>query len=203
MAQPMSPSEITPITSGQIAKFLDLLTAGLRKSGLPSEPTQLVLETQGDALVTEFVGSVRKRVDAISEMIVRHVTVNRNLTPQDTLDATGRKQYTDRNVVKGVPRGEGAEVAVCFFKLGRYASPAEVDEAYKLRGLTPDPIAQAKVNTDDPAFADEHPNGTQWQDADGKWCFATFSRWSDKRMVNVHRSGDDWNDHWWFAGVRK
>lgn len=33
--------------------------------------------------------------------------------------------------------------------------------------------------------------------------FATFNRWNDdKRNVNVNRNDNDWNDNWWFAGLR-
>ena len=29
-----------------------------------------------------------------------------------------------------------------------------------------------------------------------------FNRWNDKPNVNVNRNDNDWNDNWWFAGVR-
>jgi hypothetical protein len=32
--------------------------------------------------------------------------------------------------------------------------------------------------------------------------FATFNRWNDERKLNVNRNDNDWNDNWWFAGVR-
>ena len=46
---------------------------------------------------------------------------------------------------------------------------------------------------------------------DGRWNrrhfiikIATFNRWNDdERNVNVNRNDNDWNDNWWFAGVRK
>ena len=198
----MSPSEST-ITTGQIAKFLDLLTAGLRKSGLQSEPTQQVLETQADALVTEFVGSVRKRVDAISDMIVRRVRPRRTHTLEAVLNQTGREQYVNKDVLKTMPRGEGEEVDVFFFQLKRYASPQEVAEAYAIRGLKPDPIAQARVNEDDPTFADERPNASQWQDSEGRWCYAAFGRWGGGRSVGVDRRDGGWGGGWFFGGVRK
>src|SRR3989344_2671103 len=31
---------------------------------------------------------------------------------------------------------------------------------------------------------------------------ATFNRWNDERKLNVNRNDNDWNDNWWFAGVR-
>jgi len=30
-----------------------------------------------------------------------------------------------------------------------------------------------------------------------------FNRNDDKRNVNVNRNNNDWNDNWWFGGVRK
>ena len=33
-------------------------------------------------------------------------------------------------------------------------------------------------------------------------CYATFNRWNDERNVNVNRNDNDWNDNWWFAGLR-
>jgi hypothetical protein len=201
MAQSMTPSEMTV---GQIGKVQELVGAGLRKANLPSGPAQKVLETQGDAIVTEFVASFRRRVEAISDMIILHVQVDRTRTPQQILDTTGRTQYTDHNVVDSMPRGEGDEDDVYFFKVGRFISDADLKKEYKLRGLVPaDPYAQAQVNIDDPAFADEHPNGTHWKDADGRWCFASFYQWLVGRGVLVDRNDGGWNDDWWFAGVRK
>ncbi len=34
------------------------------------------------------------------------------------------------------------------------------------------------------------------------YIFATFNLWNDERNVNVNRNDNDWNDNWWFAGVR-
>ncbi len=198
----MSPSEST-ITAGQAAKFLDIQLAKLRKSGLPVKETQQVLETQADEIADEFVASVRKRVDAISDMIVRRVRPRRTHSLEAVLNQTGRKQYVNKDVLQTMPRCEGEEVDVYFFSLKRFASPQKVAKAYAIRGLKPDPVAQARVNEDDPAFADEHPNATQWQDADGRWCYAAFLRWRGGRGVDVDRSGLGWRGDWFFGGVRK
>lgn len=204
MTKIMSPSEVNPITSGQIAKFLDLQTAALRKSGLPSELTQQVLESQGGVLANEFVALIRTRVEVMSEIIVRHVTVNRNRTPKQALGATNRNQYVTDSVVTEMPRGEGDGADVYFFKLDRYISDSDLDKEYELRGLKPaDPYSQAAVNEADPAFADNHPNGTHWKDDKGNWCYSAFHRWHGARRVDVLRFGHDWHGHWWFAGLRK
>ena len=94
-------------------------------------------------------------------------------------------------------------VPVEFFKLGRFVNDDELSREFKARGLTPDPYAVARVNEDDKAFADEHPNGTHWKDFDGKWCYLTCYRGDDERNVRVSRGGHGWDDDWWFGGVRK
>lgn len=208
MTKIMTPSEST-ITSGQIGKIQEILGAALRKSGLWSESVQQVLEIQGDSLVAELVAVVRKRMEAVSNLIVRHVKVNRSRTPQAMLDATGRKQYTDRKVVDAMPHGEGVETDVYFFKprpeayKDGFISDDRLEEEFEFYSLKPDPYAQAAVNEADPAFADKYSNGTHWQNADGRWCSAAFARWSDRRSVRVRRRDGDWSDDWWFAGVRK
>lgn len=204
MAQTMSPSDFKGLTTGQAAKFADLQIAALRKSGLPSEPTQRILEEQGAVLADEFVASIRKRVEAASNLIVRRVAVDRSRTPKQALDATGRRQYVNQEVVKTMPRGEGAGVEVFFFRVGRNLSDPDLDKEYKLRGLIPaDAYSQAAVNETDPAFADDHPNATHWQDAAGQWCCATFNDWGVDPFVHVCQDGRGWSDRWWFAGLRK
>lgn len=143
-------------------------------------------------------------MESTNNLIVRRVQVDRTRIPQQVLDATGYKQYADAKVVQTMPRGEGEETEVVFFQVGRYVSDAELQKEYELRGLRPaDPYSLAKVNEDDPSFVDEYPNGTHWQDADGRWCFAAFRRWNDERRVGVDRYDYDWYDGWWFAGVCK
>ena len=201
MATSMTPSAMT---DGQIERAIEIFRAQLRKHAdeLPSDAVQQVFGQP--ELGPEWLTVLRKRVEAISNMIVRRVTVNRNRTPQDMLDATGRNQYTDKGVVKAMPRGTGDEIEVVFFKVGRYLSDADLEKEYDLRGLKPtDPFSLCAVNEADPAFADEHPNGTHWQDVNGKWCYATFNRWYDDRVVNVYRNDNVWNDYWFFGGVRK
>ncbi len=161
--QSMNPSEMT---SAQMGKIGDLLTAGLRKAGLQSEPTQVVIETQGASLTDELVEVIRKRVEGQSNLIVRRVRVNRSRTPKQVLDATGRSKYVTDTVVDAMPHGEGEEVEVVFFKpdltkRNDYISDADLDKEYELHGLKPaDPYSASAVNEDDPAFADDKPHGT-------------------------------------------
>lgn len=196
----MTPSVMT---DGQIEKAVDIYRAILRKHRLElgSDAVQKVLGQP--EYVAEQVATLRKRVEVISNMIVRHVTVNRTRSPQKAIDATSRNKYLDDDVVKMMPRGKGDEADVFFFKLDRYISDDNLEKEYELRGLKPDPYAQAAVNEADPAFADEYPNGTHWKDKNGKWCCAAFDRWDGGRDVRVDRGDDGWDDGWWFSGVRK
>ena len=197
-------------TTGQIDKAVADYRALLEKHAgeFDTEAVQTVLGQ------SEFAGEqlaiFRRRVEMISNMIIRRIRVNRSLTPQQALDATGRKQYTDRDVVNSMPHGEGDEAEVVFFKLdlskrGGYISDNDLEKEFELRGLvSADPYSLAAVNRDDPAFADEKPNGTHWKDANGKWCFAVFYCWDGGgRSVSVDRHGDGWGERWWFAGLRK
>lgn len=208
MAKTMTTSGMT---EGQIGRALEILGAQLRKHAAEL-PTEAVQKVFGQAeLGHEWLAVLRTRVEAQSNLIVRRVKVNRTRTPQEMLDATGRRQYTDRKVVDAMPHGEGEEAEVIFFKPRpeSYQDGILTDEALEreldFHGLKTDPYAQAAVNEDDPAFADKKPNSTHWkEDASGKWCFAAFRRWGDgERGVYVSRSGSGWRGGWWFAGVRK
>lgn len=203
MAKTMTAS-MQPMTDGQIDNLVDKFRAAVRKhrNEFRSETVQQVLGVEN--LGMELLAPFRKRVEATSNLIVRHVSVNRNRIPQETLNATGRKQYVDGAVLNVMPQGEDTDMGVFFFNLGRFVSGEELEKEYDLRGLKPaDPYAVAAVNEADPVFADEYPNATHWKDADGKWCYAAFRRWDDKRLVVVDRRDDDWDGHWWFAGFRK
>lgn len=158
---------------------------------------------EGKEIVVKAVGGI------VGALIFRIVKVNRARSPQDALDATGRKQYTDRSVVDAMPKGEGDKAEVVFFKpdlseRDGFITDDDLEKEYELRGLIPaDPYSLAAVNEADPAFADEKPNATHWKDAQGKWCCAVFSRWHGERGVLVRRDDSDWRGYWWFAGIRR
>ena len=140
-------------------------------------------------------------------MIVRRVKVNRARSPQEAIEATGRAQYLDRKVVDALPKGEGDEVEVVFFKLSSrngLITKDDLEKEFELRGFKPaDPISVAAMNEADPAFADEKPNATHWKNHEGGWCCALFFSWNDERGVNIYRPNGGLEDYWWFAGIRK
>lgn len=190
----------TPVTEGQIGRFLEIFGAYLRKhrEEFPSATFQQAL---GQAeLVPECAVPLRERVNEISEMVLEEVTVDRKRTPRKALEATGRTLYVDQSAVDAIPPGEGEKVKICFFPLKRRVSDEELAKELAKRRLKPDPRAQAAYNEAHPEFADKHPNGVSWQ-VDGVWYFVTFYRWGGRRKVDCNQYYHDWNDYWWFAGV--
>jgi hypothetical protein len=143
-------------------------------------------------------------VEAISEMIVRRVKVNRSRNPREAIAATNRAEYLNNEAVDNMPREKGEEEDVFFFPLKKFTGVADVQKMLDEHGLKPDPYAVAAVNEADPTFTDKYPNGTQWVDKDGKHCYLAFHRWhDDERSVLCHRDEYGWFDYWWVGGVRK
>jgi hypothetical protein len=116
MTKIMNASDVKVMTDGQIENAVSKLRDALRthRSEISSDVAQQVLgvENLGMLMFEPF----RERTEVISNLIVRLVKgINRARTPQEVLDATGRKQYTDRKVVDSMPHGEGDEGEVVFF----------------------------------------------------------------------------------------
>ncbi len=146
----------------------------------------------------------------MTDLMIHRVRVNRSRTAQEAINATGRRQFTDTNVVHDMPKGEGDEVDIVFFKPEpeEYTSPGHIsdedlEKALLRRNYANDPLAVVAVNEADPALADERPHATHWKDSKGNWCYATFRHWDDGRGVRIYSGLGGWDSHWWFAGVRK
>lgn len=197
------------MTDGQIDDLANKVRDAARthRDEIEKDPAQegLRSENVGMRLFAEF----RRIVEEISRRIVHLVTVNRALTHEQHLAATGRRQYVDKKVVAAMPRGVGDKVRLVYFKPGPECyehgviSCVALEQEYEKLNLDPDLDAQADDNAADPAFADEKPNGCQWRDKDGNFCYAAFGRWDGERGVGVSRSDGDWDDDWLFAGVPK
>jgi len=192
-------------TAGQIDKAVANYRALLEKYAkeFTSEAVQTV--PGQPELVTEQLSVFKKRVEAINEIIVRRVRVHRNQSPKEALKATTYVKWVDDDtIVDEMPMSTNEEVEVYFFRVGRKISTSDLDKQYKSRGLKPDPIAQAKVHQDDPAFSDSHPNAVQWKNKAGKFCLAKFFRKDNNNHVVVNQDDNEWDeDYLWFGGVRK
>lgn len=192
------------MTEGQVERAVEIFRAKLRKhrNEFPSSAVQIVFGQKD--LGSALLQVLRHRVEAIADVITRHVKVGRTRTPKQVLDATGRVQFTTGSVVATMPKGDGSEANVKFFQVKRWISEDDLEQEFDKRGFRPaDPYELAQVNIDDPTFADKHPNGTHWKDSEGKWCYIAFNRWGDVRGVDVNRDGCDWDSARWFGGVSK
>jgi len=205
MEKTMIPSTET-LAEGQIGKFQELLGARLRKIGkqFPRNCSQEVLEHHAEKLVDGCIAVFQNLLDNVSKIIIRRVSVDRTRSAQEALDATGRKQYTDKKVVATMPKAMSSETEVHFVNFGEYVPARELKDRVDALGYRlADPFTLAAFNEADPSFADEHPNGTQWKDKNGKFCYAIFYDWYDARWVYVDQGDDVWGGRWWVAVVRK
>ena len=200
MAKTMTASQMT---DGQIDNVCAKLRDALRKhrEEISSKAAQAALGVDNIGMM--MFAPFREQADKFTEMIIREVEVDYDIPPEEAIHATKRAEYLNGEVVATMPRnGKGKKrVKVCFFPLRDYKSVDEVDAMLAERGLKPDPYALAQVNKEDPAFADERPNGTQWKDERGRHCYVNFRRWHGKRRVDCDRDGHDWHDRWWIGGV--
>lgn len=199
-----TPMTTSGMTSPQIDRACELLRAKLTKhrAELDSDAVQQAFGDPG--LPKEWLASLRTRVEAISELIVRHVRKDSRRTNRDVISATGRTEHVNADALATMPRGGNEEEDIFFFPIKRTASPAEAQAAYDRHNLEPDPEGVAKVNEGDPSFADQHPNACQWKDDQGRWTYVTFRRWGDgERYVSVDRNDHDWGGFWLLGGRRK
>jgi hypothetical protein len=135
MTNVMTPSN-TPISAGQIGKLQEVLGARLRKSALPSELVQRVLETHDDALADDMVGVLRKRVEAMLILVPRYpasITTKADHDPDSF--------YRDRHglyvwgamrklvVAKAKPMQVGTTFRLNIADLGKRAADEQIESA--------------------------------------------------------------------------
>lgn len=196
------------MTDEQIENVLNKLRGAMlrHRSEIPSNIAQHVLgaDNLGMVLFAPFC----ERAAAICKMIVRRVKIDRTCTLKEMLKATDRDQNVNDDVIATMALGKGNEKNVYFFMPEPweythpgYMSDEDLEKAMKRRVLVSDPYAQIQVNIDDPAFAEEHPNGTHFKDADGNLYSLAFDRWLGRRRVSVCRVAGGWGYDWWFGGV--
>ena len=192
------------ITDGQIDAVMATIRAALTKnrSDFSGEAFQLALGLKNLGMI--LLAPLRTEVEKFSKIVRRTVTVDRALSPEAAIAATGRKQYVTAEVLAAMPKGEGDTVVIEFIPLEKWMNNEAVDDKFAEHGLVPvDPFALAAHNAAEPDFASERPCFTHWKNADGNWCYAAFLDWSGERGVNVLRDASGWRVGWWAAGVRK
>ena len=201
----MTQSLNTSVSEEKIGRLKDLLTPVLRRLLQSEEQAQELIECP--EFVTGFEGFASKLLARFTNtftVVAKRVDYTR--TPMEAIRATGRAEYLDEGIVNTMPRrcqGVVENVEVVFFRAKRQLTTEEQEQECAQCNLDLDPYAQAAINEQDPAFADNYPNGSQW-DRKGKVAsYLAFDRWSGRRKVICDHNDDDWYGRWWFAGVRK
>lgn len=132
------------------------------------------------------------------------VNIQRHRTAYQAIDATGRQKIGTTSILDSMPIGQGSrEVELHYFCPGRNLSDFELVQEFQLRGLEPDPQAQAADNEAQPEFAKTHPNGLHWKDSHGEWCHLGFYQSKKERLVGITYGGNKWSPNCYFAGVPK
>lgn len=197
-----------PVSRGQTGKFFDKLWHKLDALGLKAQAWNEAFKLHGDAIIAECAAVVQKYVDMVSNTIIHYVNVDRARSTLESLKACGRVLHVNEKVVATAPKHAAKKQKLkyftprpeCYDKNG-WISPQKLDDEYKFHGLVADLQAQTDDNAANPEFADGKPNACQWKDEAGNWCYATFDRWNDVRIVDVYRYGLVWDGGWTFAGV--
>jgi len=200
MAKSMSPSEET-ITAGQAAKFTDLQIARLRKSGLPSEPTQYVLEHEGAEIADAFIADVHRRVEARQRATESHILQR---LPFDLKEFLGKDWKIDEQV--GERTGDNLDAGKIVTKDYLCERESSINGKDRLKRIK---AATGGIQLDAPDFL------ALWQEKDHvtlKWLYDTrgitwLSFWGtilrdpggDRSVLYLYRGGDGswvWSCSW-------
>ncbi len=135
-------------------------------------------------------------VDKSILFVIPRKKINRKYSLQQSFDESKRHQQVDSSLFRFMPQGIGSHAETIFweFPRGTVVSVEELQQFCLDKEVVPaDPWMVTMVNIVDPAFADEIPNSTYWHggDTSGKypWRYLSFSRWLDRRMINVGTIG--------------
>ena len=144
--------------------------------------------------------------------LIKQVFVDIRRPLADALAATGRTLRTTGDyaeIVKSVPPAKGSLVRLEFFKTAHFengnfkVTNEDIADEYARRRLIPaDLHALATLNGAEPWLADTHHHVTQWQDSEGRWCYAEFTRHYRERLLFIERTAREYHGNgWWHAGM--
>ncbi|MEK7569552.1 MAG: hypothetical protein AAB500_01520 [Patescibacteria group bacterium] len=208
----MPEDEVELATDEQLGHILDMWRRRLRGRKLTNPEAQAIITNGGfylpvmDEAADVLVDRVRSEIS--NTIVVYLNNIKRGQTVEQLLDATGRRQYTEKSSVATMPLvGNGGPLSGEFvwFKSDGGLSDAGVEEERVRRGLVRDLEMQLQYNAEHPEFADTHPNGDSWPaDDKGNYNFVGLGRWGGGRGVVVGRGGGGgWGAGDWFGGRRK
>lgn len=140
----------------------------------------------------------------INRLIVRHTIIDLSISSKQALIRKGRVIYTTNPLeIASMISGNRTAEKVIFLPGDSWESDNERDTWLGSMNLKfCDPHTLAKVNEDDPAFADDFPNMTYWEDGDHKYQI-TFCNWEGERQVGIFSSCSISSEGCWIATVSK
>ncbi|MEI8104189.1 MAG: hypothetical protein WCG84_04810 [Candidatus Moraniibacteriota bacterium] len=141
-----------------------------------------------------------------NKMMPRCVAPDYHFTPQQVLDATGRKQLVNKVVLETMPRPTGGgEKQVEFYWPGYSLTDDQLERKFSEKNwVSVDFYTLCKINQLEPKLAEKYPNATHWKNSDGEWCYILFTQDSYGPVVIVGSVGaedEEWSDDWWFPGL--
>lgn len=138
----------------------------------------------------------------MATIIFREFVVDPTIIGMKAIDATKCMKYAKEQVVATMPVPLASEGVLCFLQIGLYTSAEELEAVCEKRGLQlADPHTLCAFNTANPDFVDTYPNGTQWKDAQGNFCYADFRLGDGGRCGSIGFLYNGWDGHWWLACV--
>lgn len=145
------------------------------------------------------------KIDGV-RALTRRVWPNREVSPERLIAqvARSRVHYVSGESLVLMPRGPRFETAeeeeVTFLNFGHWISSVDVDKWLRNHCLrSADPWLTTQVNIDDTAFADRHPNCTQWFSR-RQWHFVGFRLHVMGRVTYLHHKIGHAGE-WWHAAV--
>jgi len=143
--------------------------------------------------------------------------VDRNLSPFDIFCKTGGiplRASEERILANNwplihkptmdyMPRGEGNEARVVYFRIRHFVTQLELEAEYTRRNLRPtDPYSLCAVNSWGRLGMGtlRTPNATIWNDMRGP-CFLAIESHVGERKLSLGRSDYGWNSFWYFGGI--
>lgn len=132
------------------------------------------------------------------------VAVNRALTPEQAVNATGRVWWFKNQIgLDSAPVSGPDQVELEIFELDYEPTPTKLEAEYRSRGLRADLGALSAYMREKPEVADHRPIACQWGlNPNGTADYAIFYCYARERRVSVARDGGRWNRRCRFAGFR-
>ncbi|MSU44863.1 hypothetical protein EXS45_01635, partial [Candidatus Nomurabacteria bacterium] len=138
---------VQEITDAQISRIVSRFSERCHKKCalLPRVIVQDILEHEGHVLSKEMFDVLYRHIERRSEMVIRHVKVDRTKTGEQLITALNCKEFVDIEVLATMPTQGKKEENLYFFPVKQIIQVGDYVKEFESRGLVPDPYAQMKA----------------------------------------------------------